>query len=173
MGTAGAGSPSHLGGIFLKNKTQTQFELIPYAGNAPVAKDLIGGVVDFAILDPITALPFMRSGHAKVLAVLSDKRMPAAPEVPTIDEAGVPGLHIAPWQAIWAPKNTPAPVIATLNAAVSKALEDPTIRRQLENQGYELGSPEKRTPEYLTRFHQAEIEKWWPLVRAAGAQAKP
>ncbi|WP_299451476.1 tripartite tricarboxylate transporter substrate binding protein [uncultured Pigmentiphaga sp.] len=173
MGTAGSGSPSHLGGILLKNKTQTEFELIPYAGNAPVAKDLVSGVVDFAILDPILALPFMRSGHAKILAVLSDKRMTSAPEVPTIDEAGVPGLHIAPWQAIWAPKDTPAPVIKTLNAAVSKALEDPAIRKQLEGQGYEVGSAQERTPEYLARFHQAEIDKWWPLVQAAGAQAKP
>jgi tripartite-type tricarboxylate transporter receptor subunit TctC len=167
-GTAGAGSPSHLGGILLQNITGTRFQLVPYRGTAPSIPDLVSGTLDMAILDPITSLPQLRGGRIKVFAVMAKSRTATAPDIPTVDEAGAPGLHMSPWQAIWAPKGTPKDVIAKLNAAVVHALNDPDIRKKLAEQSYEIGPREEQTPEYLGAFHKAEIEKWWPIIKAAG-----
>jgi tripartite-type tricarboxylate transporter receptor subunit TctC len=167
-GTAGPGSPSHLGGILFQNITGTRFQSIPYRGTAPVIPDLVAGQIDIAILDPVTCLPQFRAGHIKVFAVLAKSRTAKAPEVPTVDEAGVPGLHLAPWQAMWAPKGTPKDIIARLNGAVVNALADPAIRSKLSEQSYEVGPREEQTPEYLGSFLKAEIEKWWPIIKAAG-----
>ena len=167
-GTAGPGSPSHLGGILFQNITGTRFQSIPYRGTAPVIPDLVAGQIDIAILDPVTCLPQFRAGHIKVFAVLAKSRTAKAPEVPTVDEAGVPGLHLAPWQAMWAPKGTPKDIIARLNGAVVNALADPAIRSKLSEQSYEVGPREEQTPEYLGSFLKAEIGKWWPIIKAAG-----
>ena len=167
-GTAGPGSPSHLGGILFQNITGTRFQFVPYRGTAPIMPDLVGGQIDMAIVDPITALPQFRAGAIKVFAVLAKSRTAKAPEVPTVDEAGVPGLHLAPWQAMWAPKGTPKDVIARLNGAVVAALADPAIRAKLTEQSYEVGPREEQTPDYLGAFHKAEIGKWWPIIKAAG-----
>jgi tripartite-type tricarboxylate transporter receptor subunit TctC len=167
-GTAGPGSPPHIGGILFQNITGTRFQFVPYRGTAPIIPDLVGGQIDMAILDPVTALPQHRAGRIKVLAVMAKSRTAQAPDIPTVDEAGVPGLHIAPWQAIWAPKGTPKDVVGKLNAAVVHALGDPAIRAKLADQSYEVGPPEQQTPEYLAAFHKAEIEKWWPIIKAAG-----
>jgi tripartite-type tricarboxylate transporter receptor subunit TctC len=167
-GTAGPGSPSHLGGILFQNMTGTRFQSIPYRGTAPVVPDLVAGQIDIAILDPITSLPQFHGGRIKVFAVLAKSRTAKAPEIPTVDEAGVPGLYLAPWQAMWAPKGTPKDVIAKLNAAVVNALADPAIRQKLAEQSYEVGPREEQTPEYLAAFHKAEIEKWYPIIKAAG-----
>ena len=107
LGTAGDGSPSHIGGVLFQNVTGTRFQLIPYRGTAPAVPDLVSGQIEMSILDPITALPQFRAGKIKVLAVMAKSRTANAPEVPTVDEAGAPGLHMEPWQAIWAPKGTP------------------------------------------------------------------
>jgi tripartite-type tricarboxylate transporter receptor subunit TctC len=141
---------------------------VPYRGTAPVMPDLVGGQIDMAIVDPVTALPQFRAGRIKVFAAMAKSRTATAPEVPTVDEAGVPGLHISPWQAIWAPKGTPKEIIARLNGAVVDALSDAAIRKKLADQGYEIGPREEQTPEYLAAFHKAEIEKWWPIIKAAG-----
>ena len=121
-----------------------------------------------AILDPITSLPQLRGGRIKIFAVMAKSRTATAPDIPTVDEAGAPGLHISPWQAIWAPKGTPKDVVAKLNAAVVHALHDPDIRKKLAEQSYDIGPREEQTPEYLGAFHKAEIEKWWPIIKAAG-----
>ena len=167
-GTAGPGSPSHLGGILFQNITGTRFQFVPYRGTAPVMPDLVGGQIDMAIVDPVTALPQFRAGRIKVFAAMAKSRTATAPEVPTVDEAGVPGLHISPWQAIWAPKGTPKEIIARLNGSVVDALSDAAIRKKLADQGYEIGPRQEQTPEYLAAFHKAEIEKWWPIIKAAG-----
>jgi tripartite-type tricarboxylate transporter receptor subunit TctC len=167
-GTAGLGSPSHLGGILLQNITGTRFQLIPYRGTAPSIPDLVSGSLDMAILDPITALPQFRGGRIKVFAVTAKSRTATAPEIATTDEAGAPGLYISPWQAIWAPKGTPKEIIAKLNGAVVHALNDPDIRKKLAEQSYEIGPRDEQTPEYLAAFQRAEIERWWPIIKAAG-----
>jgi tripartite-type tricarboxylate transporter receptor subunit TctC len=167
-GTAGPGSPSHLGGILFQNITGTKFQFVPYRGTAPIMPDLVGGQIDMAIVDPITALPQLRAGRIKVFATMASSRTATAPDIPTVDEAGAPGLYISPWQAIWAPKGTPKDIIAKLNEAVMHALSDPAIRKKLADQGYEIGPREQQTPDYLAAFHKAEIEKWWPIIKAAG-----
>jgi tripartite-type tricarboxylate transporter receptor subunit TctC len=167
-GTAGPGSPSHIGGILFQNLTGTRFQLIPYRGTAPVIPDLVSGTLDMSILDPITALPQFRGGRIKVFAATTKTRTATAPEIPTVDEAGVPGLYLSPWQAMWAPKATPRDVIARLNGAVVAALTNPDIRKRLAEQSYEIGPREEMTPEYLGAFHKTEIERWWPIVKTAG-----
>jgi tripartite-type tricarboxylate transporter receptor subunit TctC len=168
LGTAGVGSPSHIAGALLQNFTGTRFQLVPYRGTAPAAQDLVAGQIDMSILDPVTCLPQFRAGRIKVLAVMAKSRTANASDVPTVDEAGSPGLHIAPWQAMWAPKGTPNDVIARLNGAVVKTLAEPAVRAKLTEQSYEVGPREEQTPEYLGAFHRAEIEKWWPIIKAAG-----
>jgi tripartite-type tricarboxylate transporter receptor subunit TctC len=168
LGTAGVGSPSHIAAVLLQNLTGTRFQLVPYRGTAPAAQDLVAGQIDMSILDPVTCLPQLRAGRIKVLAVMAKSRTANAADVPTVDEAGSPGLYMAPWQAIWAPKGTPQEVIAKLNAAVVKTLADPAVRGKLAEQSYEVGPLAEQTPEYLGAFHKAETEKWWPIIKAAG-----
>ncbi len=168
FGTAGPGSPSHIGGVLFQNVTGTRFQLIPYKGTAPVIPDLIGGQIDMAILDPITSLPQFRAGRIKIFAVMTKSRTATAPDIPTVDEAGAPGVYIEPWQAMFAPKGTPKDVIAKLNGAVVAALNDPAIRKKFAEQSYVLGTREEQTPEYLRAFHKAELEKWVPIIKAAG-----
>ena len=142
--------------------------LIPYKGTAPSIPDLISGTLDMAILDPITSLPQFRAGRIKILAVMAKSRTATAPDIPTVDEAGAPGVYIEPWQAMFAPKGTPKDVIAKLNGAVVAALSDPAIRKRFAEQSYVLTPRENLTPEYLRAFQKAEIAKWWPIIKAAG-----
>jgi tripartite-type tricarboxylate transporter receptor subunit TctC len=170
-GTAGPGSPSHIGGILFPQITGTKFQLIPYRGTAPSVPDLVSGTLDMAILDPITSIPQFRAGKIKIFAVMAKNRTATAPDIPTVDEAGAPGLHISPWQAIWAPKNTPKDIITKLNGAVAAALNDPAIRKKFVERSYEVTPRDEQTPEYLAKFHRAEIKKWWPIIKAAGIKA--
>jgi tripartite-type tricarboxylate transporter receptor subunit TctC len=172
LGTAGPGSPSHLGGILFQNITGTRFQFIPYRGTAPAIADLLAGQIELSILDPITALPQFRAGRIKIYAATAKNRTATAPEIPTVDEAGAPGLHISPWQAIWAPKGTPHDVIAKLNAAVVAALADPAIHKKLADQSYEIGPRQEQTPEYLAAYQKSEIDKWWPIIKAADIKVR-
>jgi tripartite-type tricarboxylate transporter receptor subunit TctC len=168
FGTAGQGSPSHIGGVLFQNVTGTRFQFIPYRGTAPVIPDLVSGQIDMAILDPITSLPQFRGGRIKILAVMGKNRGSGSQDIPTGDEAGAPGVYTEPWQGMWAPKGTPKDVIAKLNAAVVSALSDPAIRKKFAEQSYELTPREQLTPEYLAQFHKAEMDKWFPIIKAAG-----
>jgi len=171
-GTAGPGSPSHIGGVLFQNITGTRFQLIPYKGTAPSIPDLVSGNLDMAILDPITSLPQFRGGRIKIFAVMAKSRTATAPDIPTVDEAGAPGAYIEPWQAMFAPKGTPKDVIAKLNSAVISALGDPAIRKRFVEQSYVLTPRENLTPAYLATFQKAEIAKWTPIIKAAGIKAK-
>lgn len=171
FGTAGQGSPSHIGGVLFQNVTGTRFRFIPYRGTAPVIPDLVSGQIDMAILDPITSLPQFRAGKIKILAVMGQKRGTGSQDIPTGDEAGVPGVYTEPWQGMWAPKGTPKDVIAKLNGAVVSALSDPAIRKKFSDQSYELTARENLTPEFLARFHKTEMDKWFPIIKAAGIKA--
>ena len=167
-GTAGPGSPSHISGVLFQNVTGTRFQFVPYRGVAPVIPDLVGGNIDIAILDPITTLPQIRAGRIKAFAMMAKSRTVTAPDIPTVDEAGAPGVYMEPWQAMFAPKGTPKDVIAKLNGAVVSALSDPAIRAKFAEQSYVLTPRENLTPEYLARFHKSEIDHWWPIIKAAG-----
>jgi tripartite-type tricarboxylate transporter receptor subunit TctC len=171
-GTAGAGSPQHVGGVFFQNLTGTRFQFIPYRGAAPAMQDLLAGQIDLIIDDPTNSLPHVRSGKIKAFAVTAPRRLAAAPDIPTVDEAGLPGFYFSRWHALWAPRGTPANVVARLNAAVVAALADPALRAKLADLGQDIFAREQQTPEALATLHKAEIEKWWPILRAAGIRSE-
>jgi tripartite-type tricarboxylate transporter receptor subunit TctC len=135
-------------------------------------QDLIAGQIDLFCPEASNSLPLVRSGKVKAYAVLSKTRWSAAPDVPTIDEAGLPGLYIPFWHAFWVPRSTPADVIMKLNAAAVAALDDPVLRQRLIDLGQEIPPREQRTPEALAAFQKAEIEKWWPIIKAANIKAE-
>ena len=167
-GTAGVGSASHVGGVYFQNLTGTKFQFVPYRGTAPAIQDLIAGHIELMFDQAANSLPFVRSGKIKAYAVTAKTRLAAAPEIPTVDEAGLPGLYISVWHAFWVPKGTPKDVIARLNAAVVEAVADPDVRRRLADLGQEIPPRDQQTPEALGAYHKAEIEKWWPIIKAAG-----
>jgi tripartite-type tricarboxylate transporter receptor subunit TctC len=170
--TVGVGSGSQLCGIYLQNATGVRFRFIPYKGGAPASQDLIAGNVDLMCDFSSNSLPFVRAGQIKALAVMAKKRWFGAPEVPTVDEMGVPGIYVDFWHGLWAPKGTPKDVLAMLNGAVVKALADSTLQKRFADQGQELPPPDQRTPDALRAYQQADIEKWWPIIKAAGIKGE-
>jgi tripartite-type tricarboxylate transporter receptor subunit TctC len=171
-GTAGAGSPQHVSGVFFQNATGTRFQFIPYRGAAPAMQALIAGDIDMIIDDPTSSLPQVRAGKIKAFAVTARSRLASAPDIPTVDEAGLPGFYFSRWHALWAPKGTPKDVIARLNAAVAGALADPLVRSRLADLGQEIFPSDQQTPAALGAWHKAEIEKWWPIIKAAGIKVE-
>ena len=171
-GTAGAGSPQHVFGLLFQQATATRFGFVHYHGGAPATQDLIAGRVDLIIADSVTAIAQIRGGTIKAYAVTSKTRMPAAPDIPTVDEAGLPTFHTSVWNGVWAPKGTPASVIGKINAAIVESLADPAVRARIEQIGPQVVAREEQTPEALAAFHKAEIAKWWPIIKAAGIKAE-
>lgn len=167
LATSGSGSPQHIAGILIQQLTGAQFRFVPYRGAAPAMQDLLGGQVDLSILQPTVAMPQVRSGKIRAYAVTAKTRLSTAPDIPTVDEAGVPGIYISVWSALWAPKGTPKSIIAQLNTAVVRALGDPEVRRRLTEIGQEIPPREQQTPEALAALQTAEIAKWWPIIKAA------
>jgi tripartite-type tricarboxylate transporter receptor subunit TctC len=165
--TVGAGSAAHVCLLYFQQKTGTSFQLVPYRGGAPVMQDLVAGQIDMFCAEASQTLSFLRAGTIKAYAVMSKTRWPAAPEVPTLDEVGAPGMYISFWNGLWAPKGTPADAIARLNAAVVETLADATVRARLTELGHVIATREEQTPEGLAAFHRAEIDKWWPIIKAA------
>jgi len=168
VGTAGVGSGSHMGGIYFQNATGTKVQYIPYKGTGPAMQDLLAGRLDFMVDQASNSLPQVRAGKIKALAVTARTRLSAAPEIPTVDEAGLPRLYVSVWFAIWAPNGTPRDIVAKLNATMVSALADPAVRQRLSDLGQEIVPREQQSPEALVAFHKSEAEKWWPLVKAAG-----
>jgi tripartite-type tricarboxylate transporter receptor subunit TctC len=172
-GTVGIGSPSHVSGIYFQNETGTRFQFVPYRGGAPLTQALVAGQIDMRIgAEASQTLSYLRSGEIKAFAVLAKTRWAAAPDVPTIDEAGVRGLHIPLWNALWAPKGTSRDIIGKLNTAVVDALAEATVRERMATIGFEIPAREQQTPEALASFHQAEIDKWWPIIKAANIKVE-
>jgi tripartite-type tricarboxylate transporter receptor subunit TctC len=171
-GTSGVGSAIHVAGVFLQKETGTRFQFVPYRGAAPAMQDLAAGQIDFMIDLAANALPHVRAGSIKAYAVTDNRRLPSAQEIPTVDEAGVPGLHVSTWFGLWGTKGTPKTVVTKLNAALVEALADPAVRKRFADLGQEMFPLEQQTPQALAAFHKAEIEKWWPIIKAANIRSE-
>ena len=155
-------------GVLFENLTKQKVQFIPYRGAGPAMTDLVSGTVDLLVVQGAVALPQIRAGKIKALANLSATRSASMPDIPTSDERGVKGLYMSGWFGFWAPKGTPKDIIAKLNAATTEALADPTIQKRFSELGLDVAPPAQQTPEGLAAFQKAEIEKWWPIIKAAG-----
>jgi tripartite-type tricarboxylate transporter receptor subunit TctC len=170
--TVGVGSAAQMCLVDFANKSETKFRNIPYRGGAPAVRDLLGKQVDIGCLEVSQTLPHVAAGKLKPFGVVARKRSPAAPDVPTLAEGGVPNVELIFWQGLWAPKGTPKPIIEKLNDAVRQALADPAVRERFAKLGQEVPSNDELTPQALARHHKAELDKWWPAMKAAGIQLK-
>ena len=162
-----------IAGFYFQRETRTRLQFVPYSrGAAPRIQDLVAGQIDMAITDPIAALPQVRAGTIKAYGVTTKTRLLSAPDIPTLDEAGLPGFDISQWHGLWLPKGTPKNIIAKLNAAAIDALADPKVRARLVDLAQENFPRDWQTPEALRALQKAEIEKWWPIIKAAGIKAE-
>jgi len=163
---------AQVGGLLLQKFAGTEVLFVPYRGAGPAMTDLISGQVDLLLVQGAVALPQVRAGTIKALAELSPKRSPSMPDISSADESGVPGLYIAGWFGLFAPKGTPSDVIAKLNAAMVTALADAKVRGRFADLGLDVASREQQTPQGLAAFNKAEIDKWWPIIKAAGIRGQ-
>lgn len=166
-GTGGAGTPAHVSAVYFQNITNTKPQIVHYRGAAPAMQDILAGQIDFMFDQAASSLPQIRAGKVRPLAVTAKTRLTAAPEIPSVDEAGLPGFYMAVWHGLWAPRGTPRPIIDRINAALVETLADPGVRTKLGDIGQEIPPREQQTPEALRAHHKAEIEKWWPVIKQA------
>jgi len=166
-GTAGAGSATHVAGVYFQNVTGTSFQFVPYRGTGPALQDLVAGQIDFIVDQASNSLQHVRDGKIRAYAVTANARLPSAPDISTVAEAGLPALDISVWYGLWAPKGTPKDIVAKLNGAAVQALSDPAVRQRFGELGLNIPPREGQTPDALAAYHKAEIEKWWPVIKGA------
>ena len=171
QGNSGAGTPSHVGGILFQNSIGARIQLVPYRSAGLTMQGLLAENIDMALDTPALSVPQVRAGNLKAYAVTAKSRLAVAPDIPTTDEAGLPGFYFSFWHALWAPKGTPKDIIAKLNGAVVKGLAAPAVRSRLIDLSQDIFPREQLTPEALGAYQRAEIEKWWPIIKAAGITA--
>jgi tripartite-type tricarboxylate transporter receptor subunit TctC len=170
--TVGVAGGAQVSAMYFQKETGTTFRFVPYRGGGPAITDMMAGQVDLMFDQAANALGSVKGGNLKAYAVMMKDRWAPLPDVPSIDESGTPGLYVAYWHAMWAPKGTPKEIIAKLNAAVVHALADPNVKKRLADIGQDVWPREQQTPEALAIFHKAEIDKWWPIIRASGLKAQ-
>ena len=169
-GTAGAGSGSHIAGLYFENVSGIKLQYVPYRGPAPALNDLVAGQIDIIIDQTSNSINQVRGGNIRAYAITADKRIESAPDVPTVDEAGLPGFHMTLWSGLWVPKGTPKEIVDKLNTAAVDALNDPAVRKQLENLGLQMPPKHQLTPQALGDWQKSEIAKWWPVIKAANVK---
>jgi tripartite-type tricarboxylate transporter receptor subunit TctC len=170
--TVGAGSAAHVSGVYFQRATGTRFQFVPYRGGGPAVQDEVAGHVDLMFNEGTGALPYVLGRQVKPYAVLAKSRWFAAPDIPTGEELGVPGINISFWHGLWVPKDTPKEIVRKLNTALVAALADPTVRKRLTDIGQEIFPRDKQTPDALYAFHKEETEKWWPIIKTAGIKGE-
>jgi len=166
-GTAGAGSGSHIAGVYMQNLTGLRLQFVPYRGTAPALTDLVAGQIDIIVDQASNSMQQIRTGNIRAYAITDRKRLAAAPDIPTVDEAGLPGFYMTLWNGLWVPKGTPKEAVNRLNAAAVEALADPAVKQRLVDLGLEIPERDQLTPEALAAWHKAEAAKWWPIIKAA------
>jgi tripartite-type tricarboxylate transporter receptor subunit TctC len=171
-GTAGAGSASHIAGLNFENVTGIKLQYVPYRGTAPALTDLVAGQIDVIIDQLSNSIAQVRAGTIRAYAITDDKRVESASDIPTTDEAGLPGFHMTLWSGLWVPKGTPKDIVSKLNAAAVDALNDPAVRKKFEDLGLQMPPAEKLSPEALGAWQKAEIAKWWPMIKAADVKVE-
>jgi tripartite-type tricarboxylate transporter receptor subunit TctC len=172
QGLGGYGAPDHVASVLLQSKLGIRWQFVPYRGSAPLMQDLVAGQVDWAIPVPDTSIPQMRAGRIKIYAVAAPHRLPAVPDIPTVDEAGLPGFYVSYWHGLWAPRSTPKDIVAKLNAALIDALADAGVRQRFAEISQEIFPREQQNPQALAALQKAEIEKWWPIIKQANIKAE-
>ncbi|HEX4328586.1 MAG TPA: tripartite tricarboxylate transporter substrate-binding protein [Burkholderiales bacterium] len=172
MATSGIGAPNHVAGVYYGNIIGAKLLMVPYRGAGPALQDLMAGQVDLMFDQAFNSIPQLRAGKIRGYAITAPARLASAPDLPTVDEAGLPGLYISIWHGLWVPRGTPRPVVMKLSAAVVDTLADAAVRKRLTDMGQELPTREQETPEGLGAYHKAEIDKWWPLIKAAGIKGE-
>jgi tripartite-type tricarboxylate transporter receptor subunit TctC len=172
FGTGGVAAPGHISGLSFQNVTGTKFVFVPHRGAGPAMQNLVAGQIDITFDQPTGALPQVKAGLIKAYAVTAKARIASAPDIPTVDEAGLPGFYASIWHGLWVPKATPRDIIVKLNAAIVDALADAGVRQRLADLGQDIPPREQQNPDALGTFHKAEIEKWWPIIKAANVKAE-
>ena len=171
VGIAGVGATGHLTGISLQKETGTKFQFVPYRGNGPAMQDLLAEQIDFMIEPSSNFRSLLGAGSVKPFAVTGRTRLKSSPDIPTADEAGLPGFFASLWYGLWVPKGTPKEIIARLNATMVQVLADPKVKARFDELGIQITDPAKQSPEALRAFQQQEAERWWPIMKASGIKA--
>jgi tripartite-type tricarboxylate transporter receptor subunit TctC len=172
VGTGGSAGAEHLAGLMFQTVTGIRVQFVPYRGSAPAIQDMLAGQIDMIFGSPVVTLPQIQAGRLKAYAVMGPSRLEAAPDIPTVDEAGAPGAYYSSWSSLWAPKGTPREIVVKLNAAVVTALAEPGVRARFAELGANVPPPDQQSPEALASLHKAEIGRWWPIIKAAGIKAE-
>jgi tripartite-type tricarboxylate transporter receptor subunit TctC len=172
VGIAGVGAAGHLAGISFQKETGTRFQFVPYRGNAPAMQDLLAGQIDFMIEPSSNFRALIATASIKPFAVTGKTRLRSSPDIPTADQAGLPGFVASLWYGLWVPKNTPKDIVETLNATMRRVLADPAVRQRFADLGIEISPPDQQSPEALRTFQKAEMERWWPIIKASNLKAE-
>ena len=172
VGIAGVGATGHLTGISFQKETGTKFQFVPYRGNAPAMQDLLAGQIDFMIEPSSNFKSLVAAGSIKPFAITGRTRLPSSPDIPTADEAGLPGFFASLWYGLWVPKDTPKDIIARLNATMVQILADPEVQKRFEELGIQITPLAQQSPEALRAFQKAEMERWWPIIKASNIKAE-
>ncbi|HET9652694.1 MAG TPA: tripartite tricarboxylate transporter substrate-binding protein, partial [Usitatibacter sp.] len=170
-GTGGPGTPSHVMAVDFGTRVGAPLNIIHYKGSGPALQDVIAGHVNLTFDQAATALNQVKAGRVRAYAVTSKTRLASAPDIPTVDEAGLPGFYMSIWHALWVPKGTPRDVVMKLNGAAREALADPAVKKRLEDIGQDIPPQDQQAPEALRAHHKAETDKWWPVIKTAGIKA--
>ena len=171
-GTAGVGSGAHFSGVYFQKLIDARLQFVPYRGTGPALQDLVAGQIDLIVDQASNAMAQVQAGKIRAYAITANKRLAAAPDIPTVDEVGLPGFYISLWSGIWAPKATPKEIVARLNAVIMDALADPAVQKRFAEVGLEVPPREQQTPAALGAYQKAEAEKWWPMIKAANIKAE-